>query len=255
LQATGVDFSCYKQETLIRRLNARMSTLKITAVDDYLAYIQSHRSEINMIQQAFLVSMSYFFRDRASFDFLRQQLAALVMERPAGELIRVWVPGCGAGEECYSLAIMLKELQAQASLPQHFIIIGNDLNSNAIDKAWQGWYRTSSFKDTEQDLVSKYFTKDGEGYRISKDIQGLCEFRHCDVFKMHDETPFDLISCRNLLIYLRAPLQNALIKKFHDQLKPDGLLFLGQSENAGELGYRLFTPLTYYHRVFRRRPA
>jgi len=255
LQATGVDFSCYKEETLIRRLHARMSTLKIAAVDDYLAYILSHRSETNMIQQAFLVSMSFFFRDRASFDFLWQQLAALIQEKPAGELIRVWVPGCAAGEECYSLAILLKELLAQESLPQHFTIIGNDLNANAIDKARQGWYRTSSFKVMSQDLLAKYFTKEGEGYRISKDIQSLCEFRHCDVFNMHDETSFDLISCRNLLIYLKAPLQNALMKKFHHQLKPGGLLFLGQSENVGELGIQLFTPLTYYHRLFRSRPA
>jgi len=255
LHATGVDFSCYKEETLIRRLNARMSTLKIADVDDYLAYILSHRSEANMIQQAFLVSMSFFFRDRASFDFLRQQLAVLIQKKIAGESIRVWVPGCAAGEECYSLAILLKELQAPLSLPQHFTIIGNDLNADAIDKARQGWYRSSSFKEMNQHLVAKYFIKDGDGYRISKDIKSLCEFRHCDVFKMHDETLFDLISCRNLLIYLKAPLQNALVKKFHQLLKPDGLLFLGQSENVGEQGVQLFTPLTYYHRLFRSRPA
>jgi len=253
LYSTGLDFSKYKEETLVRRVRARVAYLKMSSVDEYTEYCTAHPDEVISLKQMFLVTMSSFYRDKASFNALQNILRQLVVKRPATEPFRVLVPACASGEECYSIAILFAEILKQKPTFTTLQIIGSDLNPNSILNAQQGWYPEKSLKEMDAQLIDKYFTREGEGYRINKEIQKLCTFAQCDVFEITDSVKYDLISCRNLLIYFKTELQETLIEKFYQTLSPEGLLFLGQAENVGIGGVQFFFPIDYHHRIYRRK--
>ena len=253
LGCTGVDFTSYKQETLIRRINARMAYLNLNSVDEYIEYCRNHSDEIQSLQQTFLVSTSHFFRDPASFKALEPILSELVGKKTSIDTIRVFVPACAAGEECYSLVIMFCEIFNLGKNNPSLNIIGCDLNIKAIRKAQEAWYPPSALKQVESVLLDKYFVKEGDGYRVSNQLRSYCQFDQSDIFKRDAENNVDMISCRNLLIYLNTDLQNFLLKSFYSQLNHDGLLFIGQSEGISEYAGRYFMTLSYVHKIFRRR--
>ena len=253
LDITGVDFTKYKQDTLVRRINARMAYLNLSSVDDYIAYCMSHSDEIQNLQQTFLVSTSHFFRDPASFKALEPLLAELVSKKSSADTIQVFVPACATGEECYSLAIMFSEIFNQRQDNPSLNIFGCDLNIKAIHKAREAWYPLSALKQVNPVLLGKYFTQDGDGYRVNNKLRSYCAFDQSDIFNMVTESHVDMISCRNLLIYLNIDLQNVLLKNFYHQLNQDGLLFVGQSESISEFAGHFFTTLSYVHKIFRRR--
>jgi chemotaxis protein methyltransferase CheR/two-component system CheB/CheR fusion protein len=255
LRNTGLTFSQYKEETLLRRIKARLVYLKMRSTDAYIEYCKAHPEEFASLKQMFLVTMSSFYRDKACFDALAGYVRQLVEKRPVTEPFRVLVPACAAGEECYSLAIMMAEIFKQKPTLFKLQIIGSDLNPHSIDNARLGWYPEKSFKEMDVQLIDKYFTREGEGYRISQQLKDVCSFRQSDVFEIADSVKYDLISCRNLLIYFKTELQELLIQKFYRQLKPDGLLFLGQSENVGIAGAQYFFPVDYHHRIYRRKTS
>lgn len=250
---TGLAFARYKEETLLRRIKARISYLKMSSVDAYIDYCTANADEIINLKQMFLVTMSSFYRDKASFQALNSLLKTLAEKRHAAEPFRVLVPACASGEECYSIAIMLAEIFQQISAIQSIQIIGIDLNPNSIAKAKLGWYPEKLLREVDVQLVEQYFTREGEGYRVRKELQDMCSFQQCDVFEITASVKYDLISCRNLLIYFKTEWQEILIEKFYRALKPDGLLFLGQAENVGSGGIRFFSPIDYHHRIFRRK--
>lgn len=253
LHSTGLAFSKYKEETLVRRVRARVAYLKMRSVDEYIEYCTAHPDEIISLKQMFLVTMSSFYRDKASFDALQNTLIPLVAKRSATEPFRVLVPACASGEECYGIAIMFNEILKLKPTFRTLQIIGSDLNPNSILNARLGWYPEKSLKEMDTALIDKYFTREGEGYRINKEIQQLCTFTQADVFEITDSVKYDLISCRNLLIYFKTVLQEMLIEKFYRQLNPEGLLFLGQAENVGVNGVQFFFPVDYHHRIYRRK--
>jgi chemotaxis methyl-accepting protein methylase len=253
LGSTGVDFTSYKQETLIRRINARMAYLNLNSVDHYIEYCANHRDEVQRLQQTFLVSTSHFFRDPASFKALEPILAELVSKKTAADTIRILVPACANGEECYSLAIMFCEIFVKRQDYPSLNIIGCDLNIRAIQKAQEAWYPPSALKQVDPVLLDKYFIKEGDGYRVVNQVRSCCQFELSDIFNMAAEQHADMISCRNLLIYLDNNLQNLLLKDFYKQLNHEGLLFIGQSESISEFAGRYFTTLSYAHKIFRRR--
>ncbi|KIL99343.1 Chemotaxis protein methyltransferase CheR [Paramagnetospirillum magnetotacticum MS-1] len=252
-EATGIDFSCYKEETLLRRLEKRRSVLGIGTMEAYRALVQRDPGELQVLQHLFLVSVSSFFRDRESFRVLERALAAAIAEKPEGEPIRVWVPGCASGEEPYSLAIILNRLIEERGGKHPIAITATDLNPDALAMAREGLYRKTAFKEAEDGLRERYFLQRGQHYEIRPEIKSCVTFERRDVLSGAPPADLDLVSCRNLLIYMKSQLQDDLIKVFHQSLRPHGLLFIGQSESLGLAGNALFAPIDHYHRLFRRR--
>jgi chemotaxis protein methyltransferase CheR/two-component system CheB/CheR fusion protein len=252
-EATGIDFSSYKEETLLRRIDRRMATLKIINFERYLVYIEQYPDELKTLQHLFLVSLSSFFRDSRAFAVVKKHLAETVEQKAPGETIRIWVPGCASGEECYTFAILLSEILGESFKRFRIRIIGSDLNPEALAIADTGIYRQTAFKETEPEILARYFETRGQHYQVTEPIRAACEFIRQDVVSANAPENLDIVSCRNLLIYMKSDLQDQLFKKFHQALLPQGLLFIGQSENIGVLGNTLFLPLDHYHRLYRRK--
>jgi len=250
---TGVDFTSYKEETLQRRLDRRLATLKIESGEQYLLYTKQNPRELNILQHLFLVSLSSFFRDSGAFAVVRKYLTELVRQKKPGDSIRIWTPGCASGEECYTFAIMLAEILGENFTNFNISIIGSDLNPEALASAQDGVYRQTAFKETDPEILKSYFEYKGQHYHVSQPIHAVCKFIKEDVTSAKAPENLNVISCRNLLIYMKSNLQDQLFKKFHQALLPNGLLFIGQSENIGLLGNTLFTPIDHYHRLYRRR--
>ena len=253
LATTEIDFSHYKEETLLRRLNRRMATLQITSLLDYQIYTQKHSDELYKLQHQFLISLSSFFRDSESFEALKQYVSELLKDKVPGDSIRIWVPACASGEECYSWTILVAETLGNRFADYSITIIGSDLNEQAIAIASQGRYPQTALHDMAPDLLERYFDRDGQYFKVKPFIRQACRFQLEDVVSNHLLEKVDAISCRNLLIYMKSELQDKLIKKFYDFLNPEGILFLGQSESIGLIGNTLFLPLDHYHRVYRRK--
>lgn len=252
-QATGIDFSSYKEETLLRRLEKRKSSLGIGSGAAYLALVRRDPEELHLLQRLFLVSVSSFFRDRDSFLVLERALAAALAEKPASEPVRVWVPGCASGEEAFTLAIILRELAGRLGRDHPVAITATDLNPEALAMAREGLYRKTAFKETEDALRDRHFLARGQHYEVRPEIRACVTFERRDVLAGTPPADLDLISCRNLLIYMKSSLQDSLVKAFHQALRPQGLLFIGQSESLSFIGNSLFGPVDHYHRLFRRR--
>jgi chemotaxis protein methyltransferase CheR/two-component system CheB/CheR fusion protein len=253
--ATGVDFTSYKEETLQRRLDRRLATLKIGSGEQYLRYTEQNPRELNTLQHLFLVSLSSFFRDSGAFAIARKYLTELVRQKKPGDTIRIWVPGCASGEECYTFAIMLAEILGENFTKLNISVLGSDLSPEALAFARDGVYPQTAFKETDPKILKGYFEHKGRHYAVTQPIRAVCEFMKQDVASAKAPENLNVISCRNLLIYMKSNLQDQLFKKFHSALLPKGLLFIGQSENIGLLGNTLFTPVDHYHRLYRRRGA
>jgi chemotaxis protein methyltransferase CheR/two-component system CheB/CheR fusion protein len=253
LDATGIDFSSYKEETLIRRLEKRKSVLGLNSATEYQGLIRREPGEVHMLQHLFLVSVSSFFRDRESFRVLQRALADQVLGKAEGEPIRVWVPGCASGEECYTLAVMLFEILSESRRRHPVSITGTDLNPEVLEIALNGIYQRTAFKEMDDELRRRYFAVTGQHLSVKPEVKACVAFERRDVFTGALSTDLDLVSCRNLLIYLKSPLQDQLVMIFHEALRPDGLLFIGQSESLSFSSNSLFATVDYLHRLFRRR--
>ena len=253
LDATGIDFSSYTEETLLRRLEKRKSTLRLRSASEYQALIRQDQGELHILQHLFLVSVSSFFRDRDSFRVLDRALADLVLEKVEGQPIRIWVPGCASGEECYSLAILLSEILCRARRHHPVSIIGTDLNPEALEIAGKGVYRLTAFREMDGEFRGRYFLEAGQHLSLKPEVRSCVVFEKRDVFTGAPPPHLDLVSCRNLLIYLKSPRQDHLVRTFHEALRPGGLLFMGQSESLTFTGNSLFATVDYDHRLFRRR--
>jgi chemotaxis protein methyltransferase CheR/two-component system CheB/CheR fusion protein len=247
---TGHDFSGYKPETLSRRAQARMARLGIGSLNDYLDHATRHPAEVKTLQQHFLVSLSSFFRDPESFAALRGHLQAALGDK---DTFSIWTPGCASGEETYSLAILVKELAGPRQVDIR--VTASDLNAEALATAQQGVYPQAAVAALDPGLVSRYFERTGQEYRVREVLQAMCTFRCQDVIRCPAPPDQDLISCRNLLIYLRGQLQGQLIQKFYQALRQDGLLFIGPAETLAPQGNTLFRHLDAQHRIYRRRPG
>ncbi len=251
--ATGIDFSSYKEDTLLRRLEKRKSVLGIGTAEAYQAMIRRDAGELATLQHLFLVSVSSFFRDRESFTELNRALVEWVSRKPKHEPLRVWVPGCASGEEPYTLAILLLEVLAEKQAQHPVCITATDLNPEALALARTGVYRKTAFKEMSDRLRERYFTARGHGFEVLPALRESVRFEQRDVLTGAPGDNLDLVSCRNLLIYMKSDLQDQLIKAFHGALRPQGLLFIGQAESLSFVGNSLFHPVDHYHRLFRKR--
>jgi len=253
---TGHDFSQYKPSTIHRRIERRMAVQQIDALDDYVKYLQQTPAEVEALFRDLLIGVTNFFRDPEAFQALEEQIIPrLFAGKPAaGGTVRVWSTGCSTGEEAYSIAILLQE-RMEAQKQNHAILVfATDIDSRAIATARAGFYPASIAADISPQRLARFFTNetDGSTYRIQKNIRDMLIFSEQDVIKDPPFSNLDLISCRNLLIYLGAELQKKLIPLFHYALKPGGMLLLGTSEGVGDFG-DLFTLLDCKAKLYLRK--
>lgn len=251
--ATGIDFSSYKEETLLRRLEKRKATLGIAEAEEYLHLARHDPDELRTLQQMFLVSVSGFFRDRDSFRVLENALAALLAEKAEREPVAVWVPGCASGDEVYTLAIVLSELLVSEPGRHPVQVVGTDLNAEALATARAGIYRHGACAEMDPALRARHLRQRGGHYEVAPSLRTLVRFEQRDALAGAPLAPLDLVSCRNLLIYMKESLQERLIECCYRALRPHGLLFIGPSESLGSAGDAWFSPVDHYHRLFRRR--
>ena len=235
-KSTGHDFSLYKKSTIGRRIERRMAQHHIEDAAVYARYLKENPAEIGVLFKELLIKVTSFFRDPEAFVALKQTiLPPLLAGKPEGYVFRVWVAGCATGEEAYSIAMVLLELldERKARHEQELTvqIFATDLDDDAIGVARAGRYPPTIAKDVNPERLRRFFVKDDAGYKIKKDVRDTVVFAVQNVVKDPPFTKLDLLSCRNLMIYLEAELQNRLIPIFHYALKPDGVLFLSVSES------------------------
>ncbi|MCS6289073.1 MAG: PAS domain-containing protein [Nitrospira sp.] len=249
---TGNDFSLYKENTIQRRIERRMNVHQIEDLGQYLRFVRANPSELDALFQELLIGVTSFFRDPQAYDvLLHKGLPTLVEAKPEGAPLRVWVAGCSTGEEAYSLAILLREYLTQRKRRLTVQIFASDLDGRAIDTARAGLYPIGIAGDMTPERLQRFFTKEDSSYRVKKEIRDMVVFATHNVLTDAPFTKLDLLSCRNLLIYLEAKAQQKLLPLFHYALKPDGILFLGSSETIG--GYeRLFAVIDRKWRLFSR---
>jgi len=236
---TSHDFSQYKPSTILRRIERRMVIHQIESADDYVKLLQQTPAEVEALFRDLLIGVTNFFRDPEVFQFLEQQVVpALFAGKPAGAVIRVWTPSCSTGEEAYSLAVLLQEHLEKVKHNYKIQIFATDIDNRAIAAARAGIYSAGISADVSPARLARYFTlePDGASFRIHKSIRDMLIFSEQDVLKDPPFSKMDLISCRNLLIYLGGDLQKKLILLFHYALNPGGFLLLGTSETVGDLG-------------------
>ena len=252
---TGHDFSQYKPNTIIRRIERRMALQQIDTMDNYVKHVQQAPTEVESLFRDLLIGVTNFFRDPPVFKALEEKIVPhLFANKPIGGPIRVWTPGCATGEEAYSLAILLAE--HQESLKQSFKIqvFATDIDSQAITTGRAGLYPSSIAADVSPERLARYFSADTDGsaYRINKNIRDMLIFSEQDVIKDPPFSRLDLISCRNLLIYLGQELQKKLIPLFYYALNSNGYLVLGASETVGDYG-NLFAVQDRKMKVYQRK--
>ena len=250
---TGHDFSRYKDKTFIRRVQRRMQVVQLSSVPDYVELLRKDAREVELLFRDLLIGVTHFFRDPASFEALANEvIPKLMANKKADDHIRVWVAGCASGEEAYSLAILLSEQLARVDAPPKVQVFATDIDDQALEVARAGRYAEASVRDISPERRERYFVKDGNTYRVSKDVREMCIFSVHNLIKDAPFSRLDLVSCRNLLIYLDATLQGRIIPLFHFALRNGGYLFLGSSENVTQ-HTKLFTRIDGRHRIFKAR--
>ena len=234
---TGHDFSQYKPSTINRRIERRMAVHQIDVIDRYVSYLQRAPAEVEALFRDLLIGVTNFFRDADAFRELELRvIPGLFDDKLAGSAVRIWSTGCSTGEEAYSIAILLQE--RMDALKENYLVqvFATDIDSRAIAIARAGIYPASIAADLSPERLAQFFTAEagGAGYRVHKRIRDMLVFSEHDVLKDPPFSRLDMISCRNLLIYMNGELQQRLIPLFHYALKPGGVLFLGTSEGIGE---------------------
>ncbi len=252
---TDQDFSQYKANTICRRIERRMNVHQIDSLDNYVQFLQESTQEAEVLFKELLIGVTNFFRDPLAFMALQSEvLPSLLAKKPNDYQFRVWIPGCASGEEVYSIAIVLHETFEKLGRHAQIQIFGTDLDSEAIEFARGGLYPESVGVDIGADRLKRYFTQEDDGqYRVKTMIREMVVFARQNVIKDPPFTKLDLLSCRNLLIYLGSDLQSKLFPIFHYSLKSEGVLFLGSSETVG-LGSRLFSVIDKKWKIFQRTP-
>jgi len=259
-EGSGVDFTHYKQTTLQRRIRRRMVLHKLEKLKDYLRFVRDTPGEVDELYQDILIHVTGFFRDPDAFEFLRSKVLPSLFKDSQKDTVRVWVPGCSTGEEVYSLAmIMLEYLWLETektaksplgSVP--FQIFATDISDSALNQARAGLYSDALVADISPERLRRFFMRIDGGYQIVKPVREMCIFARQNVAKDPPFSNLDLISCRNLLIYLGPELQKRVVPTLHYALKPDGYLMLGEAESLGTFT-EYFTPVGKKSKIFQKK--
>ncbi len=253
--ATGVDFTYYKQATILRRINRRMLLHKIDALEQYVRYLQENPTEVGVLYQEILINVTSFFRDPETFTALKNVVFPRIIENRSSDTpLRVWVPGCSTGEEAYSLAMCFSEFIKEQDVSHPIQFFASDIDEAAIEKARQGLYPDNILQDVSPERIRQFFVKTEQGYQISKPIRDLCVFARQNLIKDPPFSKMDLISCRNLMIYFGPMLQKKVLPIMHYALNPSGYLMLGKSESIGEFA-DLFSLVDKNSRIYSKKTS
>ena len=251
--ATGHDFSHYKHSTIERRIERRLAVHQIDSLPDYILYLQKNPDEIQTLFKNLVIGVTSFFRDPKAYDVLEAQaIAKLIEAKHPEDTLRCWVVGCSSGEEAYSLAILVLEATEKLKKHVNVQIFATDIDESAIDAARKGVYPASIAADVSEERLNRFFVKEEGRYKIKKQVRDLVVFSLQSVIKDPPFSKLDLVSCRNLMIYLDATLQKKMIPIFHYTLNPEGFLQLGTSETIGEFT-DLFAPVDSKLKVYQRK--
>jgi len=246
---TGHDFSHYKEGTLLRRIRRRIQLQHQGSVAEYVKKLENDAVEAASLLKELLIGVTQFFRDPEAFQALGQDVLPRIVENKTNP-IRIWIPGCASGEEAYSLAILLREQVDHTETRVQ--IFATDLDAEVLAEARQGRYANEIAEQVSSERLARFFVPEGQGYQVTEELRAMCVFSEHSLIRDPPFSQLDLISCRNVLIYLGAELQKKLFPLFHQALRPGGFLFLGPSEGiAGSPG--LFESLDAKSRIFRRR--
>jgi len=249
----GVDFTYYKQSTLKRRIIRRMALSKIEKTTEYLGFLRESKAEQDALYNDMLISVTNFFRDTQSFDVLcRTLIPELISRKTINEPIRIWVAGCATGEEAYSIAICLQEQLGDKTAAMKIQIFATDISETAIAKARTGIYRPTELADVSASRLQQFFIKLDGNYQVSKSIRDMCVFAQHNLLKDPPFSKIDLVSCRNVMIYLEPVLQKRALTTFHYSLNEEGFLMLGKSETVGN-STDLFISFNNSEKIYRRK--
>ncbi len=251
-RATHIDFTNYKESTINRQLERRMLALKIEDLGSYLDYLDTHPNEIEELYRSFLISVTSFFRDQEAFTALEPVLKEIVTDKRDGEAIRVWVAGCATGEEVYSIALRIAELLRLSGSNREVKIFGTDIDDAALEIARHGVYPDTAVDTLPKELIQRYFNPQGRHYQIVKAVRDMVVFARQDLAQDPPFLRMDLVTCRNLLIYLKPGLQERVFEIMHYALGKKGFLFLGRSESLGNSVY-LFAVVDGKNKIFRKK--
>lgn len=253
-QVRKVDFSEYKPATIRRRILRRMALGRVDNLSDYLQVLQKNPKELEALHHDILINLTSFFRDPEAFESLKTIVYPAILEgRQASDTLRLWVPGCSTGEEAYSHAISLLEFVSKSRTDVSIQIFGTDLSEEAIRLARTGIYKESIATDVSLARLRRFFSKVDRGYQISKVVRDLCVFATQNVFNDPPFSHMDLVSCRNVLIYMSPVLQKRVVPVFHYALKPTGFLMVGNTEGIVGAGADLFDPADKRHKIYRKK--
>ena len=246
------DFRYYKKGTVMRRIKRRMAMRQLNNVQDYLRVLRENPDELSELAKDMLISVTSFFREPAAFERLREKvLGPLILAKSADDTIRVWVPGCATGEEVYSIVMLAQEEFARAGKVCRLQVFASDIDENALRSARAGAYPESIAADVFQERLERFFSRKGETFQVNESLRKNIVFTHQNVFSDPPFSKLDLISCRNLLIYLEPEAQRRIIALMAFALRPGGYLFLGKSDSIGSQ-FALFEPVSQDCRIYRR---
>ncbi|MEZ5335795.1 MAG: chemotaxis protein CheB [Methanolobus sp.] len=248
----SVDFTYYKKSTVVRRVERRMVVNHIDEFRDYVRYLENNSQEITNLYRELLIGVTHFFRDEEAFEYISKKCILDLIKNSDGKEVRIWVAGCSTGEEAYSMAIILKETMESMGKYFNVKIFATDVDEGAIIKAASGRYSEGIVADVGHERLQKYFNATETEFHIRKDIREMVVFAKHNVLTDPPFPNIDLISCRNLLIYLQPTLQSRVLELFNYSLKNDGILFLGPSETTGDMSER-FEPLNHKWKIYRSR--
>ncbi|MGV8868747.1 MAG: chemotaxis protein CheB [Janthinobacterium svalbardensis] len=251
---TGNSFSDYKINTVLRRIERRMSLYQMTSMEEYIPYLRNNPAEIDLLFKELLIGVTNFFRDPKVWEYLKMVvLPQMLAAHPDGRAFKAWIPACSTGEEAYSLAMVFHEVVARSNPPSKYSlqIFATDLSADAIDRARQGRFPPTISSEVSTERLERFFLQDKSDYLVRKEIRNMIIFAQQNIISDPPFTKLDILCCRNLLIYLNAKLQQRLIPLFHYALNRDGVLLLGSADTPGHFS-ELFSPLTTSTRLYRR---
>lgn len=235
-QLSGNDFNLYKTPTIIRRIGRRMMENGLKNLDDYVRFLSENEKEVRILSQDFLIGVTQFFRDKQAYELLEKTIIPdIIKNKPDGEPLKVWVCACSTGQEAYSMAILMNECLQKAGRTLEVKIFASDIDEKSIEIASRNQYELSIKKDIPPALLKKYFVQEGKFYSLISEIRKQVVFARHDVIKSPPFIKNDLVSCRNMLIYMNSVLQQKILSTFHFSLNSNGYLFLGSSETAHAL--------------------
>jgi two-component system, chemotaxis family, CheB/CheR fusion protein len=250
----GVDFSLYKSTTLERRITRRVVLNKQNTLEGYAGFLQGNAKELETLYSDVLISVTSFFRNPETFDVLQRKVLAELVKHGGDDPLRCWVLGCSTGQEAYSIAMAFVEAAEKAPRMRKLQVFATDLNDALLEKARHGLYAKSLAGDVTPERLQRFFVEEGGGYRVSKMLREMVVFARQNVIADPPFSRMDLISCRNVLIYLEPSLQRKVLPTFHYALRPNGFLLLGASESIS--GFTdLFETVDKKHRIYSKKPA